>query len=143
MVTVMRDGQIIDTKPVGEYTRAEVITKMVGRSIEQEYPERPHCVGDTIMEVRSINTKKLKDVSFELKRGEILGFVGLVGAGRTEIVRAICGADKVKGHQILIDGKPVHIRTSIDAQAKRHRPACRRTASCRVWCCALRCSPTL
>ena len=116
MVTVMRDGQIIDTKPVGEYTRSEVITKMVGRSIEQEYPERPHCVGDTILEVRSINTKKLKDVSFELKRGEILGLVGLVGAGRTEIVRAICGADKAKGHQILIDGKPVHIRSSIEAK---------------------------
>jgi len=118
IVTVMRDGHVIDTKPVGELTRAEMITKMVGRSIEHEYPERPHCVGETLMEVRSIHTHKLHDVSFELKRGEILGFVGLVGAGRTEIVRAVCGADKVKGHHVLIEGKPVRIRKPADA--KKH-----------------------
>ena len=109
---------MIDTKPVGELTRAEMITKMVGRSIEHEYPERPRCVGETLMEVRSINTHKLHNISFELKKGEILGLVGLVGAGRTEIVRAICGADKVKGHQVLIEGKPVKIKKSADA--KRH-----------------------
>ncbi len=118
IVTVMRDGHVIDTKPVGELTRAEMITKMVGRSIEHEYPERPRCVGETLMEVRSINTHKLHNISFELKEGEILGLVGLVGAGRTEIVCAICGADKVKGHQVLIKGKPVKIKKSADA--KRH-----------------------
>ncbi len=116
IVTVMRDGHVIDTKPVGELTRAEMITKMVGRSIEHEYPERPRCVKETLMEVRSINTHKLHDISFELKRGEILGFVGLVGAGRTEIVRAICGADKVHGHHVLINGKPVKIKKPADAK---------------------------
>lgn len=116
VVTVMRDGRVIDTKPISEITRAEMIAKMVGRPIENEYPERPECVGETLMEVRSLNTNKLHNISFELKKGEILGFVGLVGAGRTEIVRAIFGADKVKGHQILIDGKPVKIRNPRDAK---------------------------
>lgn len=110
IVTIMRDGHVIDTKPISELTRSDMITMMVGRSIENEYPERPKCMGETLMEVRSINTNKLHDISFELKKGEILGLVGLVGAGRTEIVRAIFGADKVKGHQVHIDGKPVKIK---------------------------------
>ena len=117
IVTVMRDGKVIDTKPIDEITRSEMIAKMVGRSIENEFPERPRNVGETLMEVRSINTKKLKNVSFKLKKGEILGFVGLVGAGRTEIVRAIFGADKTFGHEILIDGKPVRIKEPSDAKA--------------------------
>ncbi len=115
-VTVMRDGNVIDTKPISEITRSEMITKMVGRSIENEFPDRPRCVGDTLMEVRSINTSKLNNISFKLKKGEILGLVGLVGAGRTEIVRAIFGADKVKGHEILIDGKTVSIKNPADAK---------------------------
>jgi ribose transport system ATP-binding protein len=117
IVTVMRDGRVVDTKPKGEFTRNELITKMVGRTIENEYPERPARVGGPLMEVRSIKTHKLHDVSFTLHSGEILGLVGLVGAGRTEIVRAIFGADKARGHQVLLDGKPVEIRTP--RQAKR------------------------
>ena len=115
-VTIMRDGHMIDSKPVEELTRGEMIAKMVGRTIENEYPERPHCVGETLMEVRSVNTRKLHDVSFELKKGEILGLVGLVGAGRTEIVRAICGADKVRGHEVIIDGKKMRIKNPADAK---------------------------
>ncbi len=115
-VTIMRDGHVIDTKPVTELTRSEMIAKMVGRTIENEYPPRPNCVGDTLLEIEGINTNKLKDISFTLNRGEILGFVGLVGAGRTEIVRAIFGADKVSGHRIKIDGKFVNIRSPKDAK---------------------------
>ncbi|PKM96346.1 MAG: D-xylose ABC transporter ATP-binding protein [Firmicutes bacterium HGW-Firmicutes-1] len=116
VVTIMRDGNVIDTKATAQFTRSEMIAKMVGRTIENEYPERPNCVGETLLEVRSLNTHKLHDISFELKKGEILGFVGLVGAGRTEIVRAIFGADKVKGHEILIDGKLVKIKKPKDAK---------------------------
>ena len=116
VVSVMRDGRIVDTKPKTEFTRNELITKMVGRTIENEYPPRPHCVGAPLLEVRSINTRKLHDVSFTLHRGEILGLVGLVGAGRTEIVRALFGADKVRGHQVLIEGKSVSIRNPRDAK---------------------------
>ncbi len=117
IVTVMRDGKVIDTKPISEITRSEMITKMVGRSIENEFPERPRCTGDTLLEVRSINTKKLKNISFKLKKGEILGLVGLVGAGRTEIVRAVYGADKTYDHEILINNSPVKIKNPIDAKA--------------------------
>ena len=121
IVTIMRDGHVIDTKHVGELTRNDMIAKMVGRSIENEYPERPrcavHCPSDTLLEVRSLNTKKLHDISFTLKKGEILGFIGLVGAGRTEIVRAVFGADKVKGHDIRINGKHIKIKNPRDAKA--------------------------
>jgi len=116
VVTVMRDGRVIDTKPVKEFTRGEMIAKMVGRPIENEYPERPHCVGETLLEVRSLNTRKLHNISFEVKKGEILGLVGLVGAGRTEIVRAIFGADKVHKHKIFIDGKEIKIKKPSDAK---------------------------
>ena len=116
VVTIMRDGQIIDTKAKLDLTRDEMITKMVGRSIENEYPERPQNVGATLMEVRSLNTRKLHDVSFSLRQGEILGLVGLVGAGRTEIVRALFGADKTDGHQILINGSAVRIKNPNDAK---------------------------
>ncbi|MDP2790691.1 MAG: sugar ABC transporter ATP-binding protein, partial [Rectinemataceae bacterium] len=116
IVSVMRDGHVIDTKPVVEFTRNDLITMMIGRTIENEYPERPRSVGDTLMEVRSINTHKLHDISFTLKKGEILGLVGLVGAGRTEIVRALFGADKVRGHRVLIEGRQVAIRNPRDAK---------------------------
>jgi ribose transport system ATP-binding protein len=116
VVTVMRDGHVIDTKPVKEFSRPEMIAKMIGRTIENEYPERPHCVGETLLEVRALNTNKLHNVSFEVRKGEILGLVGLVGAGRTEIVRAIFGADKVKGQTVLIDGKTVRIKNPRDAK---------------------------
>ncbi|MBF4692158.1 sugar ABC transporter ATP-binding protein [Fusibacter ferrireducens] len=116
VVTIMRDGHIIDTKPINAITRSEMITKMVGRTIENEYPKRPNCVGETLMEVQSINTKKLHDIAFKLHRGEILGLVGLVGAGRTEIVRAIFGADRIKGHKIIMEGKLIKIRKPSDAK---------------------------
>ena len=118
VVTVIRDGQVIDTKAITDITRSDMISMMVGRSIENEFPERPNCVGETIMEVRSLNTRKLKDISFDLKQGEILGLVGLVGAGRTEIVRAIFGADRSKSCDITLEGKKIKIsnpRVAIEA----------------------------
>lgn len=80
IVTIMRDGHVIDTKPVQELTRGEMIAKMVGRTIDNEYPPRAHCVGEPLMEVRNLNTHKLHDINFTLHKGEILGLVGLVGA---------------------------------------------------------------
>lgn len=115
-VTVMRDGHVIDTRPVSEMNRKDMVGMMVGRTIENEYPERPHCVGEPLMRVEHLNTRKLHDISFTLNRGEILGFVGLVGAGRTEIVRAIYGADKAKQKQIEIDGRAVRITSPQDGK---------------------------
>ena len=116
--TILRDGKVIDTKPVKDFTRSEMIAKMIGREIENEFPERPHCVGETLMEVMNIRTRKLQDISFKLRKGEILGFVGLVGAGRTEIVRAIYGADKAKDLKIAINGELIEIKKPLDAMNK-------------------------
>jgi len=115
-VTILRDGCVIDTKPIAELTRDEMIAKMIGRELGNEFPERPRCAGETIMEVEALNTRKLKDISFQLKKGEILGLVGLVGAGRTEIVRAIYGADKARELKIAINGRPVRIRKPRDGK---------------------------
>src|SRR6185369_700813 len=109
VVTVMRDGHVIDTRSIDAISRNEMISMMVGRTIENEYPPRPNSVGESVLEIENINTNLLKDVHFNLKKGEILGFVGLVGSGRTETVRAIFGADKVKNKSIQIDGKLVSI----------------------------------
>jgi len=115
VVTVMRDGRVITTNEVSAVSRGEMITMMVGRTIDNEFPPRPDCVRELILEVKNLTTRKLHDVNFQLRRGEILGIVGLVGAGRTELVRALFGADKVGRKTVLIDGKPVKIGGPIDA----------------------------
>ena len=115
IVTVMRDGRVIDTRAVSELSRNQMISMMVGRTIENEFPPRPDSAGETILEIKNINTRKLKDVQLTLRKGEILGLVGLVGAGRTELVRALFGADKVPKKTVLLDGKPVAINNPMDA----------------------------
>ncbi len=115
VVTVMRDGHVIDTRAVSELSRNQMISMMVGRTIENEYPPRPDCAGETILEIKHIKTRKLKDVQLHVKKGEILGLVGLVGSGRTELVRALFGADKVANKSIFLDGKEVRIKSPIDA----------------------------
>ena len=87
----------------------EMIAKMVGRTIENEYPPRAHFVGEPLLEVRNLNTSKLHNINFTLHKGEILGLVGLVGAGRTEIIRAIYGADKVKSKELIMEGIMNHL----------------------------------
>ena len=114
-VTIMRDGHVIDTKPVSALTRSDMITKMVGREITNEYPERPHCVGGTLLEVTNLNSHKLHDVNLTVNKGEILGLVGLVGAGRTEIIRAIFGADRVRSIHMTLEGKPITVSSPLDA----------------------------
>lgn len=114
-VTIMRDGNVISTRTVEGLSRAEMISEMVGRSIENEYPPRAASVGETILEVKNLNTKKLHDVNFTVRRGEILGFVGLVGAGRTEIVRAIFGADRKHSGEVWLEGKKLDIKSPGDA----------------------------
>ena len=115
IVTILRDGYVVETKPIEDLTRDELIAKMIGRDLGNEYPPRPVVSSEeVVMEVQNINTRKLKDISFELRKGEILGFVGLVGSGRTEIVRAIYGADKAKELSIAVNGELVRIRNPRD-----------------------------
>jgi len=97
-VTVMRDGKHIETKPVTEVKdRAELIKLMIGKAVYEQFVERDLTDAENLLEVKNLSNKKLKDISFEVKRGEIVGFYGLVGAGKTELARAIYGADKYTG----------------------------------------------
>ena len=118
-VTMFRDGVSVDSRPVKEFTKNDIIFKMVGRPIDVEYPTRDSAVGDEALRVEHLNAgEKVQDISFDVKKGEILGVLGLVGAGRTELVRAIFGADKLESGKIFIDGKETAIKSPSDAIAK-------------------------
>jgi ribose transport system ATP-binding protein len=116
-VTVMRDGHFIDTVNTADVTIDRVINMMVGRTIYEAAPELPENPSrEVLLEVRNLNRGRvIRDVSFKLYRGEILGFAGLVGAGRTEVARAIFGADRPGSGQTLVQGKPMTIRNPQDA----------------------------
>lgn len=118
-ITVLRDGNYISTVDIGSVTQHEVIKMMVGREINENVrPVVPSGGSDdsVVLRVSGLSTKKvLRDVSFELRRGEILGFSGLMGAGRTELARAIIGADRITAGQISINGRDVTIRQPADA----------------------------
>jgi ABC-type sugar transport system ATPase subunit len=101
---------------VAKVTDDYIISMMVGRTIDTLYPKTEQTVGQTILNVRKVSRKGvLNQVSFELRRGEILGFAGLVGAGRTEIARCIFGADSFESGAIELEGQPVAIRSPQDA----------------------------
>ena len=105
-VSVMRDGRYIITKNTEDTNIKELISYMVGRELGDDYPQRvPPVLEETVLEVRGLNTEKIQDISFCLKKGEILGIGGLVGAGRTELVRAIFGADRIHSGEILVSGE--------------------------------------
>ncbi|MFZ4618834.1 MAG: sugar ABC transporter ATP-binding protein, partial [Rectinemataceae bacterium] len=118
-VTVLRDGRIIDTRPVSETSHPEIISKMVGRPVEMSYPRRETAVSsDVVLEARGLSCAGfVRDVSFSLHRGEILGIAGLVGSGRTELVEAIFGARPLHGGEILINGSKARIRSTADGKA--------------------------
>ena len=115
-VTVLRDGMHIDTMPVANVNKQQLINMMVGREMGQEYPKEVGEIGDTILEVKNLSRGKvLKDISFSVKAGEVFGISGLVGAGRTELARAILGIDHIDSGEIYVRGKKVHYRTFADA----------------------------
>ena len=117
-VSVMRDGQYIGTLTTEDCTKEDIINMMVGRVIYEEPKTRSMVAPDApvVLKVEHLNAGRMvQDVSFELKKGEILGFAGLVGAGRTETARALFGADPKQGGDITIDGKRVDIRSPKDA----------------------------
>jgi ribose transport system ATP-binding protein len=120
-VTVIRDGRYVGTRDIQETTMKEVISMMVGREIASEAkPANVEADRDVVLEVSGIGTKELlKDVSFDLRKGEILGFAGLMGAGRTEVARAVVGADKIDSGTIRLNGREVRIHNP--AEAARHR----------------------
>jgi ribose transport system ATP-binding protein len=116
-ITVMRDGHTIDTVQTADASIEEIIRMMVGRTIYESSPEVPEVGNpEVVLEVRNLNRgNQLRDINFELKKGEILGFAGLMGAGRTEVARAIFGADPIDSGEIYIHGQRVKLHNPRDA----------------------------
>ena len=115
-ITVLRDGQYIDTCEIKDITMDDVVKMMIGREIGERYPSRNHSVGKTVFEVKGLSRKgAFNDVSFTVGAGEVLGVSGLMGAGRTEIMQAVFGYLPADSGEILIDGQPVKIKNPMDA----------------------------
>ncbi len=117
-VTIMRDGTYVGTWETDSLTTDEIIAKMVGRELTNIYPERKNKPGDVVMEVKnfsSIHEKSFQNVSFNLRAGEILGFGGLVGAQRTELMEGLFGIRKLSAGEVFIDGNKVNIKNPKDA----------------------------
>jgi ribose transport system ATP-binding protein len=117
-VTILRDGKYITTMNFAETNLPEIISYMVGRALTEKFPHVEVERGKKVLEVRNLSSPHgvgVKNVSFDLYQGEILAFAGLMGAGRTETVRAISGADKMSAGEVLLDGKPVKVHAPSDA----------------------------
>jgi ribose transport system ATP-binding protein len=117
-ITVLRDGRVVETRDAKDFPADQIVRAMVGRTLDAHFPELPPVPADaaTVLDVRDLTrAPAVNDVSFSVKAGEIVGLAGLVGAGRTEIVRAIAGADIPSSGTILVDGKRVIVRTPADA----------------------------
>ncbi|WP_028060856.1 sugar ABC transporter ATP-binding protein [Candidatus Solirubrobacter pratensis] len=112
-ITVLKDGGLVKTLPTGETDSRGLVRLMVGRELDGYFPPRgtPEELGDVRLETKDLNTALLRDVSITVRAGEIVGLAGLQGSGRTELARAIFGADPVASGSVLVDGKPVRLRT--------------------------------
>lgn len=123
-VTILRDGQTIGTEETGNLTQDKIIQMMVGREMKNLYPREEHFIGEEILEVNNFNVyspvnpdrRVVKDISFKLKKGEILGIAGLIGSGRTELVSSIFGTySGKKSGDVLLEGKKIKLSSSSDA----------------------------
>jgi ABC-type sugar transport system ATPase subunit len=116
-IVVLKDGRLVKTLNTADTNEPELIHAMVGRDIGDTYSKlsRNDKLGDVVLEVKNLKTPYVRDVSFKLRRGEVLGFAGLVGAGRTEVARALFGADPVISGEIILDGERVSFKTPREA----------------------------
>ena len=115
-ITVMRDGVSVDTKRTADTNNDEVVRKMVGRDLADYYPAKTSKIGPIVFEAKKLSSeRKFQDVSFQVKSGEIVGFSGLMGAGRTEIMRSIFGIDPLDGGEMYLEDKKITISSPNDA----------------------------
>ncbi len=115
-VTVMRDGKYVGTKAIADTDREDLIKMMVGRELTEVIPKVAAEIKGPALEVKGLTRKGvIEDINFTLHHGEVLGLAGLVGAGRTEVARAIFGADTIDAGEILLDGKPIKVKSPRDA----------------------------
>ncbi len=117
-VSILRDGEYITTLNTKETNRPELIRYMVGREMTATFPPRNAKIGDVALELRNLTGNGVKDISFKARRGEILGISGLVGAGRTEIMKVVFGAEKAQWGEIYVNGKKAEIHSPKDAMHK-------------------------
>jgi ribose transport system ATP-binding protein len=116
-VTILRDGQIIDTQPVSGISKNKIIELMVGRSVDMEFPKRNAVPGEIVLDVQNLTRRGVVNgVTFNLRKGEVLGIAGLVGSGRTELAEAIFGAEKHDDGIIMVKGKKVAIHSTYDGK---------------------------
>ena len=115
-ITVIRDGEIIDTRPVSQFDNDSVIRMTVGREITQTYPKVDVPIGNICLEVKNLElNNRIKDISLYSRKGEVVGIAGMVGAGRSEVSRAIAGLDKFKSGKIFVEGIEVKVKSVLDA----------------------------
>ena len=116
-VAIFKDGRYVATVRTADVTDEELVRMMVGRDLGDIFSslDRNKQIGDVLLEVKDVSSDFVRPVSFTLHRGEILGFSGLVGAGRTELMRAIIGADRMKSGEVLLEGKPIRSRSPYEA----------------------------
>lgn len=116
-VTVLKDGEYMGTHPVAGLDESKLVSMMVGRKLEDMYNIRHTKPGEVALEVKGLGLKgKFEDISFRVRRGEILGFYGLVGSGRTEIMRSVTGADRFDEGEVYFEGKKVSIKSPIQSK---------------------------
>ena len=108
--TILRDGQVVSTHDVKELKKAQIIAKMVGRELKEVYPPKENIPGDVILELKGLTSKKYQNVNLKIRRGEILGMSGLVGAGRTEVMRAVFGLDTYQNGEIIYKGEKLPVK---------------------------------
>ena len=117
-VSVFRDGRYVGSREMEGVTTKELISMMVGRTVENVFPKQECPIGDVVFRVEHLSGKGFEDISFEVRAGEILGISGLVGSGRSETMRAIFGLDPLTGGKIYLEGKEIVIKSARDAIAK-------------------------
>jgi inositol transport system ATP-binding protein len=115
-IAILRDGRVVDVRPKAELDIDKVISMMVGRKLENNFPKREVAAGEEALRVEGLSSRGVfEGVSFAARRGEIVGFAGLMGAGRTEVMRALFGLDRRDSGEVRIFGKPVDIRSVADS----------------------------
>lgn len=114
-VTVLRDGRYVTTINTVDTNRQELVKLMVGRELSESFPPRHHELGEVVLEAKALTGNSVEDISFTLRRGEILGLAGLVGCGRTETAQLICGAKPIESGEVLVGGKKIRLRSPVDA----------------------------
>ena len=119
-ISILRDGAVVSSGPLSEYDVPRIVHEMVGRELSDFYPSRSVQVGDVCFEAKGLASDEgIEDISFQVRRGEVVGMAGLVGAGRTETARAIFGLQPLTAGQLFLNGKELHIKTPADAIAGR------------------------